>query len=85
MVFFGAHIFSQFLLYMGLDQKQFNGILDNSKIKIGKRLYGTSLKVFNPLIIEGKEKVNIIVKAGQYQKEVEEQLLSLNSNIKIHR
>jgi hypothetical protein len=82
---FGAHIFSQFLLYMGIDEKNISGILDNSPDKKGKRLYGTGLKVFSPSIISDMEDVMVIVKAGQYQEEVEAQLLDLNENVKIVR
>jgi hypothetical protein len=82
---FGAHIFSQFLLHNGLRENKFKGILDNSKFKQGKRLYGTSLNVFDPSIVKDAHKVMAVVKAGQYQSEVEEQLLELNSGINILR
>ena len=52
MFLYGAHIFSQYLLAFGLNQNKIEGILDNSQLKIGKRLYGTNLKVFDPKIIE---------------------------------
>ncbi len=81
---FGAHIFSQFLIYMGLKEERIVNILDNSKIKKEKRLYGTKLKVLSP----SKELLNandvaIILKAGQYQQEVRRQLEELNSSIVI--
>jgi hypothetical protein len=82
---FGAGVFSQFLLYMGIDEINIAGILDNSPDKKGKRLYGTGLKVFSPSIISGMESVMVIVKAGQYQEEVEAQLLDINENVKIVR
>ena len=48
---FGAHIFSQYLISFGLSTKRVISILDNSPIKIGKRLYGTNLKVNSPKIL----------------------------------
>jgi hypothetical protein len=82
---FGAHIFSQFLIHMGLDVIRINGIIDNSKEKQGKRLYGTTLSVSNPNIITHKGSVMTIVKAGQYQDEVEGQLYEINKNVHIVR
>lgn len=75
---FGAHIFSQMLLYMGIDESLVKGVIDNSQEKQGKRLYGTNLKVFAPAVVKEEKDVVIIVKAGQYQNEVESQLLQLN-------
>ena len=78
---FGAHIFSQFLNYRGLNTKQISNVLDNSKIKINKRLYGTNLIVNSPNIIQGLKNVAVILKAGQYQEEVKKQLKEINSNV----
>lgn len=75
---FGAHIFSQFLLYMGLNRDKIELILDNSQIKTGQRLYGSNLSVDLPKAIESGKNIAIIVKAGQYQEEVKKQLVSLN-------
>ncbi len=80
---FGAHIFSQFLIHLGLDVHRINGIIDNSKEKEGKRLYGTTLSVSSPNIITHKGNVMTIVKAGQYQDEVERQLHEINKNVHI--
>lgn len=79
---FGAHIFSQYLLSFGLDEKRISGILDNSPLKIGKRLYGTNLFVFNPEIIKN-ENVGVILKVGSYRNEIIEQLQQINPNVKI--
>ncbi len=78
---FGGHIFSQFLIYMGLNVENVSGIIDNSKDKEGKRLYGSALNVYNPKIISEKDSVMVIAKAGQYQKEVEAQLKYINKNV----
>ena len=45
---FGAHIFSQYLLAFGLNQKKIISIIDNDKNKHFKRLYGTNLNVYSP-------------------------------------
>ena len=42
---FGAHIFSQMLIFNNLNLSPIKGILDNDK-KINKYLYGTRLKSF---------------------------------------
>ena len=81
---FGGHIFSQFLIYMGLKEKKIEAILDNSNEKNGKRLYGTGLYVFNPSIIEDESQVLVIVKAGRYSNEIEGQLRDINNNIVIY-
>ena len=78
---FGAHIFSQFLIYMGLETHRLNGIIDNSKEKENKRLYGSSLLVNNPNILVGRDDVLAIVKGGQYQEEIEKQLFEINKDL----
>ena len=80
---FGAHIFTQYLTYMGLDTKRIKYILDNSKIKLGKRLYGNILFVSNPDIIQGLTNPLVIVRAGQYQTEIVNQLNKINSSVVI--
>ena len=78
---FGAHVSSQFLIYMGLDLKKITGIIDNSRDKEGKRLYGSPFKVSNPIAISQKDNVMVIVKAGQYQEEVTKQLNNINKKV----
>lgn len=77
---FGAHIFSQFLIYFGLNESRVIAILDNSSQKLNQRLYGTKSFVSSPEVISGLEKVAVVVKAGQYQNEVVKQLKTINSN-----
>jgi 2-polyprenyl-3-methyl-5-hydroxy-6-metoxy-1,4-benzoquinol methylase len=79
---FGAHIFSQYLLSFGLNQNKISGILDNSKLKINKRLYGTNLQVFDPTIIENQN-VGVILKVGSYRNEIIDQLKKINPKITI--
>ena len=80
---FGAHIFSQFLIYLGIKEENLIGILDNSEYKEGKRLYGTKYSISKPDKISSYEKPNIIIFAGQYQEEVEKQISQINSKAKI--
>jgi hypothetical protein len=80
---FGAHVFSQTLLALGLDEKRFTGILDNEVKKQGKRLYGTSLEVFSPEAIHNLESVAVILRAGAYNDEITEQLRQINPGVRI--
>ena len=79
---FGAHIFSQYLLAFGLDQSNIAGILDNSTLKIGKRLYGTDFQVYHPKVIDD-ENVGVILKVGSYRTEILDQLTQINPNVQI--
>ena len=80
---FGGHIFSQFLLYLGLKQEKIISILDNSKQKQDKRLYGYELMIHSPELIKNSSNPLVILKVGQYFEEVKEQLLKINSNVRI--
>lgn len=80
---FGAHIFSQFLIYRSLQIEKIINILDNSIIKKNKRLYGTSLFVVSPDVLKNINRAAVILKAGQYQVEVKRQLLEINPDIDI--
>lgn len=80
---FGAHIFSQFIINQGLHTKKLAGILDNSKLKQRKRLYGTQFKIESPEILKNKKNVAVILKAGAYQQEIKEQLSDINKSLTI--
>lgn len=80
---FGAHLFSQFLLYNGLKSEKIKGILDNDPAKWGKRLYGTQFKVFSPEILKDKSDVLLILNAGIYNDEIKKGILNLNEKIEI--
>ena len=73
---FGAHIFSQYLFSFGLKQDKITNILDNSPIKQGKRLYGTSLDVLSPSILSNFKKPIVILKAGLYNSEIMHDILT---------
>jgi hypothetical protein len=78
---FGAHVFSQFLLSFGLDNTRIESILDNSKAKQGKRLYGTNLKVFSPGILKNVDTPTIILRTGVFDAEIKKDILeNINPN-----
>ena len=77
---FGAHIFSQYLISFGINQRKIKGILDNSQFKIGKRLYGTKFEVFHPNEIKNKKNIAVILKVASYKKEIQDQLSQINSS-----
>lgn len=80
---FGAHIFSQTLINLGIKNELIEGILDNDPTKHGKRLYGTEKKVFSPTILKNLNKTLVVVKAGIYSNEINQQLETLNPNLVI--
>ena len=80
---FGAHVFTQGLINLGLTSPAIAGVLDNSTEKQGKRLYGTRLKVFSPDIISSLGRVRVILKTTHYQEEIRNQLLVLNPDVEI--
>jgi hypothetical protein len=73
---FGAHIFSQFLLAFGLESTQIHSVLDNNVNKIGKRLYGTKLKVDSPSVLKKATHPMVILKAGHYNDEIKNDILT---------
>ena len=77
---FGAHLFSQFLLYNGLNSEKIISILDNNKAKQGKRLYGTRFVVESPQILR-KSNALLILNAGAYTAEIKSDILA-NINAK---
>jgi spore coat protein CotF len=72
---FGAHIFSQYLKVFGLRTEKIISIIDNSKEKSGKRLYGTNLFVSTPQILSEYENPVVILRAGPYNEEIKRQIL----------
>ena len=79
---FGAHIFSQFLIFNGLNTDRINCILDNSPMKRGNRLYGTSFNVDSPKIVKDKDNVAVILKTASYNNEIKNDILcNINSNV----
>jgi hypothetical protein len=67
---FGAHVFAQYLLEMGLNTDKIVCLLDNDPKKQGRRLYGTKLNVASPqILVEVKDPI-VILKAGVYNEEI---------------
>lgn len=77
---FGAHLFSQFLLYSGLKREKIISILDNNTKKQGKRLYGTRFLVESPQILRHTNAL-LILNAGAYNDEIKQDILQ-NINAK---
>ncbi len=78
---FGAHIFSQYLLCLGLNKNKIISILDNSKLKQGKRLYGTNFFVESPEVLRGQESPIVILKTGIYNEEIKKDIIeNINSS-----
>ena len=78
---FGAHIFATYLFSFGLS-KNISGILDNSKLKQNRRLYGTDFIVLSPKVLKGYNSVNVILKAGLYNDEIKKDILeNINPNV----
>ena len=77
---FGAHIFSQFLLFSGLLKKPIMGILDNDLNKQNKFLYGTNYKVFSPAILKNFVSPSVILRVGSYSEEIKKNLSFINKS-----
>jgi hypothetical protein len=80
---FGAHIFSQQLLNLGLRKGLLKGVLDNDPAKIGRRLYGTKLQIHSPKVLESDTAPIVILDAGEYSDEIEKQLANLRTKVEI--
>jgi SAM-dependent methyltransferase len=82
---FGANIFSQLILTNMTPTMRLMicGLLDNSNIKEGQRLYGFNLIVDNPAIISEIDEPWVVVMPGPYQFEIEQQLIKINQSVKI--
>jgi len=79
---FGGHIWTHYLIFNGLSIDKISCLLDNSKMKQGKRLYGTSFIIKSPKILKGRENVAVIVKAAQHSKEIMDDIYN-NINNKV--
>ena len=67
---FGAHIFAQNLIHMGLNTEKINCLLDNDTQKHGRRLYGTKLSVASPKVLADIHRPIVILNAGVYNDEI---------------
>ena len=80
---YGAHIQTQIMLNLGLEQQRIESILDNSKQKHKKVLYGTNLRVEDPKsVLSLSEECMIVCHMGHYTEEIIKEILSLNSKVR---
>ena len=80
---FGAHIFAQYLIELGLDTSRIVCLLDNDINKQGKRLYGTNMMVKSPKVLTDIKNPIIILKAGVYDDEIKRDILeNINKDAK---
>jgi len=79
---FGAHIFSQFLIAFGLNTDRIVTVLDNSPVKISRRLYGTDYLVQSPAVLKDLPAATVILRAGDYSAEIKKDIVeNINSHI----
>ena len=78
---FGAHIFSQILIFNGLNENKVECILDNDPDKIGNYLYGTNLLVKSPSILKNIKNAKVVLRVGGYKTEIESQIKKINKSV----
>ena len=78
---FGAHVFSQFLICLGLHTDKIQCILDNDETKQDKRLYGTRFIVHSPQKLKTAVAPVVIVYMGPYSKEVISGIEKIRSDV----
>ncbi|HDZ5150818.1 TPA: SAM-dependent methyltransferase, partial [Campylobacter jejuni] len=77
-------LFSQNLIYSGLDTSKIVCILDNDLNKQKKRLYGTKFIVKSPKILKDQDNSLVILNAGVYNNEIEKDILeNINNRVEI--
>ncbi len=76
---FGAHIFSQYLISMGINENQIINILDNDFNKQEKRMYGTNLAVKSPKCLFGIDSPKVVLRSGSYDEEIKKGILEINN------
>ena len=69
----------------GLEEGRFSGLLDNSALKHGKRMYGTSLTCHKPAEVVGRQRGAAIARLyqniGSYNEELKAQLQAMNASV----
>jgi hypothetical protein len=68
-----ASVYSQYLFASGVDERWFLGLLDNSRDKVGKRLFGGKLRILSPSQI-GDQDCTVIVNSEQHFQEIKKDL-----------
>ena len=77
---FGAHIFSQYLIFNGLDVSRIQCIIDNDVNKQNHRMYGTQFLVESPMVLAGEDKPIVVLCAGVYNEEIKKSILENINN-----
>ena len=77
---FGAHVFSQVLLNMGIKESSVISILDDDPLKHGLRLYGTGLMVEPTSVLDGQSSPKVIVDAGPYTEQIKNNIINNINN-----
>ena len=65
-----ASIHSLYLLMFGLNQTKLKGLTDNSPNKIGNKMYGTNLKVYDFKKVSNEQNSTILLNGGIFNSEV---------------
>ena len=77
---FGAHIFSQYLIFNGLDVSRIHCIIDNDVNKQNHRMYGTQFLVESPMVLAGEDQPIVVLCAGVYNEEIKRSILGEINN-----
>ena len=70
-------------LVLGLEERSLTGLLDNSPVKQGRRLYGTGLTVFAADRLRGARNPLVILNAGAHNTEIAAGLRALRPDVRI--
>lgn len=76
---FSASYTTQFILSLGLNINKIYGIIDNSKEKQNKYLFGFPLKIYSPDVLKDNDCI-VILKNLFYSEEIKKQIISINPN-----
>lgn len=79
-----AGLYGQRIHYYLKQYSQYiNGFIDNDPLKQGKKLYGTGIMVYAPSTLSkySSSQISVILYAGPYTKEIQEDLNRFHSNI----
>jgi len=73
-----ASIHSQYLFIFGLNYQKLKGLLDNSKLKINKKIYGSNLNVYSFSDTIKNNDIIFLINGGVFYKEIENTLKQNN-------
>jgi hypothetical protein len=73
---FGAHFPYYYFLNFGVKEEQIIAVVDNDKLKCGRRMYGTNTKVIHSSDLSVNS--DIVVEMGPYTHEIKDNLLGMN-------